>query len=73
MGPRPGYGSDRAGVHVGVIMPCCPTPWGGGESGGGWGCCRIVEENEGWSVRGMIEKIALGYGRLLVLNSKCCL
>ena len=24
-------------------------------SGGGWSCCRIVEENEGWSVRGMIE------------------
>ena len=24
-------------------------------SGGGWGCCRIVEENEGWRVRGMIE------------------
>ena len=23
--------------------------------GGGWGCCRIVGENGGWRVRGMIE------------------
>ena len=23
--------------------------------GGGWGCCRVVGENGGWRVRGMIE------------------
>ena len=27
----------------------------GVESGGGWGCCRIVGENGGLRVRGMIE------------------
>ena len=27
----------------------------GGRLGGGWGCCRIVGENGGWRVRGIIE------------------